>query len=69
MKLGAKKTQQSALLDALGGEALLSEDMSTPGTPNVSNTPEPVHVASKNERGSLPPVDEERYDPHSFLAA
>ncbi|TFK90054.1 hypothetical protein K466DRAFT_404978 [Polyporus arcularius HHB13444] len=59
MKLGAKKTQQSALLDALGGEALLSEDMSTPGTPNVSNTPEPVHVASKNERGSLPPVDEE----------
>ena len=59
MKLGAKKTQQSALLDALGGEALLSEDMSVPASPSAA-TPEPVAVASKNERGSLPPVDAER---------
>ncbi|EJF67306.1 hypothetical protein DICSQDRAFT_76923 [Dichomitus squalens LYAD-421 SS1] len=58
MKLGAKKSQQSALLDALGGEALLSEDMSAPATPAVSNTPEPV-AAHKNERGSLPPVEAE----------
>ena len=59
MKLGAKKTQQSALLDALGGEALLSEDMSAPATPAISNTPE-LPAAPKNERGSLPPVEAER---------
>ncbi|KAI9060474.1 hypothetical protein FKP32DRAFT_1595223 [Trametes sanguinea] len=53
MKLGGKKTQQSALIDALGGEALLSEDMSAPGTPAVSHTPEPTVSAPKNERGSL----------------
>ncbi|PIL31308.1 hypothetical protein GSI_06006 [Ganoderma sinense ZZ0214-1] len=58
MKLGAKKTQQSALLDALGGEALLSEDMSVPATPSAA-TPEPIAVAPKNERGSLPTVDAE----------
>ncbi|EIW64456.1 coatomer subunit delta [Trametes versicolor FP-101664 SS1] len=57
MKLGGKRTQQSALLDALGGEALLSEDMSAPGTPAVSHTPEPVASAPKNDRGSLPPVE------------
>ena len=61
MKLGAKKSQQSALLDALGGEALLSEDMSAPATPAVSHTPEPIHAAPKSDRGSLPPVDAERY--------
>ena len=63
MKLGAKKTQGSALLDVLNaaGEALLSEDMSMPGTPAVSHTPEPaVPAAPKNERGSLPPVEPER---------
>ena len=59
MKLGAKKTQQAALLDALGSEALLSEDMSVPATPAVSSTPEPV-AAPKSDRGSLPPVDQER---------
>ncbi|KAI0714795.1 hypothetical protein C8Q76DRAFT_437508 [Earliella scabrosa] len=62
MKLGAKKTQGSALLDVLNaaGEALLSEDMSMPGTPAVSHTPEPaVPAAPKNERGSLPPVEPE----------
>jgi len=58
MKLGSKKTRQSELLDALGGEALVSEDMSTPGTPAVSNTPEP-HAAPKDERGSLPAVSVE----------
>ncbi|KAI8990663.1 hypothetical protein BD414DRAFT_484412 [Trametes punicea] len=59
MKLGGKKTQQSALIDALGGEALLSEDMSTPGTPAASHTPEPSVAVHKNERGSLPPVHAE----------
>ncbi|PCH34288.1 hypothetical protein WOLCODRAFT_87391 [Wolfiporia cocos MD-104 SS10] len=57
MKLGGKKTRQAELLDALGGEALLSEDMSTPGTPVPSGTPEPP--ALKNERGSLPVVNAE----------
>ena len=62
MKLGSKKTRQAELLDALGGDALLSEDMSTPGSPAVSNTPEPVvPPAPKNDRGSLPPVHAERW--------
>ncbi|KAI0652552.1 hypothetical protein C8Q79DRAFT_1100874 [Trametes meyenii] len=60
MKLGGKRTQQSALLDALGGEALLSEDMSAPGTPAVSHTPElAAPSAPKNERGSVPAVQAE----------
>ncbi|KAI0715581.1 hypothetical protein C8Q72DRAFT_191940 [Fomitopsis betulina] len=60
MKLGGKKTRQAELLDALGGDALLSEDMSTPGSPAVSNTPEPVAPpAPKNDRGNLPPVHAE----------
>lgn len=59
MKLGTKKTTQSQLLDALGGEALLSEDMSVPTTP-AANTPEPA-AAHKDERGSLPTVIQERY--------
>lgn len=58
MKLGSKKTTQSQLLDALGGEALLSEDMSVPGTPAP---PEPITTAPKDERGSLPTVTAERY--------
>ena len=58
MKLGSKKTTQSQLLDALGGEALLSEDMSVPTTP-AATTPEP-HIVAKNERSSLPEVIQER---------
>lgn len=59
MQLGSKKTTQSQLLDALGGEALLSEDMSVPGTPAP---PEPAAAAvHKDERGSLPVVTPERY--------
>lgn len=57
MKLGSKKTKQSELLDALGGEALLSEDMSVP--PSPAATPEPL-AAPKDPRGSLPAVDAER---------
>ncbi|KAI0059417.1 hypothetical protein BV25DRAFT_1828935 [Artomyces pyxidatus] len=57
MKLGSKKTKQAELLDALGGSALLSEDMSAPPTPAVGNTPEPVVV--KDARGSLPTVTPE----------
>lgn len=60
MKLGSKKSTQSALLDALGGEVLLSEDMSTPGTPAQAGTPEPTATAPTNERGSLPTVTPER---------
>lgn len=58
MKLGSKKTKQAELLDALGGSALLSEDISTPNTP-VASTPEPSIV--KDIRGSLPAVTPERY--------
>jgi len=57
MKLGSKKTKQAELLDALGGEALVSEDMSAPATPAVVSTPEPVLM--KNARGSLPSVTPE----------
>lgn len=59
MKLGTKKTTQSALLDALGGEALLSEDMSVPATPTTT-TPEPSMI-HKHEHSSLPEVIQERY--------
>ncbi|KAH9043670.1 hypothetical protein EDB85DRAFT_1911615 [Lactarius pseudohatsudake] len=56
MKLGSKKTKQAELLDALGGSALLSEDISTPPTPSAS-TPEPTII--KDVRGSLPTVTPE----------
>ncbi|KAI0687978.1 hypothetical protein BC835DRAFT_1374726 [Cytidiella melzeri] len=57
MQLGGKKTTQSQLLDALGGEAMLSEDMSVPGTPApVEHTPlQPVQPS----RASLPTVTPE----------
>lgn len=58
MKLGAKKSKQSELLDALGSEVLLSEDMSVPTTP-AATTPEPF--VQKDERGSLPTVTPERF--------
>ncbi len=57
MKLGSKKTKQSELLDALGGEALLSEDMSVPASPAATSAPEPI--AQKDTRGSLPTVTSE----------
>jgi hypothetical protein len=57
MKLGGKKTKQAELLDALGSEPLLSEEMSAPPTPAALYTPEPAAV--KNPRGSLPEVTQE----------
>ncbi|KAI0033954.1 hypothetical protein K488DRAFT_77530 [Vararia minispora EC-137] len=57
MKLGSKKTKQAELLDALGGEPLLSEEMSMPSTPAAVNTPEPAVL--KDARGSLPEVTAE----------
>ncbi|KAI0249520.1 hypothetical protein BJV78DRAFT_1276138 [Lactifluus subvellereus] len=56
MKLGSKKTKQAELLDALGGSAILSEDMSVPNTPAAS-TPEPSIM--KDARSSLPTVTPE----------
>ncbi|KAI9513100.1 hypothetical protein F5148DRAFT_1158721 [Russula earlei] len=56
MKLGSKKTKQAELLDALGGSALLSEEMSVPTSP-VAVTPEPS--MTKDTRGSLPEVTPE----------
>lgn len=59
MRLGGKKTTQSQLLDALGGEALLSEDMSHPGTP-APTEPAPSHL-QKEVQSTLPTVTPERY--------
>lgn len=69
MKLGSKKTSSAALLDALGSEALISEDMSGPPTPadRGANTPEPR--AAANERGNLPVVTPERYGMETKLVA
>jgi len=36
MKLGSKRTKQAELLDALGGSALLSEEISVANTPVAS---------------------------------
>jgi len=57
MKLGSKKTKQAELLDALGGSAILSEEMSAPTTP-VAVTPEPT--ITKETRNPLPLVTPER---------
>jgi coatomer subunit delta len=57
MKLGSKKTKQAELLDALGGSALLSEEISVPNTPEPS-TPEPSIV--KSTKNPLPEVTPER---------
>jgi hypothetical protein len=57
MKLGSKRTKQAELLDALGGSALLSEEISVPNTPEAS-TPEPSIV--KSTKSSLPTVAPER---------
>jgi hypothetical protein len=57
MKLGAKKTKQAELLDALGGSALLSEEMSAPSTPAPS-TPEPSIM--RETKNPLPAVTPER---------
>ncbi len=58
MKLGAKKTRQAELLDALGGEAAVSSpEISIPPTPVA--TSEPV-LQRADERGSLPEVAQQR---------
>ena len=58
MKLGSKRTKQAELLDALGGEAIIPEEMpvSIPQTPVVT---EPT-VARRDTRGSLPVITQER---------
>lgn len=68
MKLGSKKTKQAELLDALGGEALVSEDMSQPATPIPTTSPElgamgggAVSRPKDAGRGSVPTVTPERY--------
>jgi len=55
MKLGSKKTKQAELLDALGGEGLAYEDVSTPPTPSAVHEPS----VPKDSRGSLPVVKAE----------
>lgn len=58
MKLGSKKTTQSQLLDALGSEALVSEEMSVPPTPS----PAPSElVPQREEPSSIPAVTPEMY--------
>lgn len=58
MKLGSKKVKQAELLDALGGE-LATPELELSAPPTQAATPEPV--VSKDTRGSLPPVHQERY--------
>ena len=60
MKLGSKKTKQSELLDALGGEAAVPDEVlqaqqSMPTTP-IPATPE---LSTKVNRSSLPSVHAE----------
>lgn len=62
MKLGAKKTKQAELLDALGGDALApispAPELSAPATPAAADPP----AQPKGDgRGSLPEVEKERY--------
>jgi hypothetical protein len=59
MKLGAKKTKQAELLDALGGEVLASTELelSAPATPAVAEAP--VVQKATDGRGSLPEVEKE----------
>ncbi|KAF8890090.1 hypothetical protein BD779DRAFT_1518270 [Infundibulicybe gibba] len=60
MKLGAKKTKQAELLDALGGEVLASaspSELSVPPTPAAA--PESPMQKSTGGRGSLPEVEPE----------
>ena len=61
MKLGAKKSRQAELMDALGGEAAIaSPEISAPATPIGSTNAE--HASQKLAgRGSLPEVTPERY--------
>lgn len=58
MQLGGKKTTQSQLLDALGGEALLSEDMSAPATPVPAE--HQTFQAIQHSQSTLPTVTPER---------
>ena len=58
MQLGGKKTTQSQLLDALGGEALLSEDMSAPATPVPAE--HQTFQAVQHAQSTLPTVTPER---------
>ena len=64
MKLGSKKTRQAELLDALGGEVLAVEDMSSPPTPIPVEPPTQIQ---KDARGSLPSVTAERQVQPPFL--
>lgn len=62
MKLGAKKTRQAELLDALGGDVLASTgalaDLSAPTTPAVAEPP--AQQRASDGRGSLPEVEKEK---------
>lgn len=64
MKLGAKKSKQNELLDALAPELAASPqpEYSQPNTPAVDSTPASrAPVAQYNERGSVPEVEPERH--------
>ena len=66
MKLGSKKAKNADLLDAMGGEAVIMDDLptpgaSTPGTPVPMSSPE-SHAAAKSARGSMPTVTPEGYN-------
>lgn len=72
MKLGSsKKARNAELLDVLGGEAVITDDLPTPGisapgTPAAMSSPEP-HGTANGARGSIPAVTAEGYVVKSYL--
>ncbi|PFH47350.1 hypothetical protein AMATHDRAFT_198192 [Amanita thiersii Skay4041] len=60
MKLGAKKSKQAELLDALGPEAIVSTpEVSAPPTPSGATEQAVLPKAGDSGRGSLPEVQQE----------
>lgn len=57
MKLGSKKAKTAELLDALGGEAAVAEDLSAPSTPVPIAPTE--RAAETSARGNVPSVTPE----------
>jgi hypothetical protein len=59
MKLGSKRTKQAELLDALGGEAFIPDELAV-SLPSVHAPAAAESAAQKNPRGNLPVISAER---------
>jgi hypothetical protein len=68
MKLGAKKSKQNELLDALGPElaAIPTPEISQPATPAVEAGPRAPVAAQASDRGSIPEVEQQTYGNLSY---